>query len=404
MTGRRSLGWVVAGQFIGALADNALLLVALAVLLERHAAAWAAPALRIAFYFSYVLLSAVAGPVADAVAKKWVLFATNAIKLCGCLVLLTPAHPLLAYLLVGIGGATHAPARYGILSELAARPDLVAANAWMEASTVLALLLGTVWGSLLVDAALTLPFVHRGMAGDAVATLGCAYLAAALCALPVRGAPASNPNGLRHPGALVRNFAGSLGVLWRDPAARVSLFVTCLFWTVAAVLQFAVLQWAALRLGLSLSEAGLLQGVIAVGMIAGAAAAGRWIREERAVEVLPLGLALGAALVLVAQASQVVYAGGLLLGIGVLSGLLLVPMNTVLQRRGLALMHPGQSIAVQNFSENLASLLGLAAYGLAVALGAAAVPTLAVMGVLVGAAMLALLVAPEKFAFRAGGD
>ncbi|MES3001030.1 MAG: hypothetical protein V4787_10095, partial [Pseudomonadota bacterium] len=156
-------------------------------------------------------------------------------------------------------------------------------------------------------------------------------------------------------------------------------------------LQFVVLRWAAERLHMALAQAGLLQGAVALGMIAGAAAAGKWIREDRAMSVLPLGLALGAALVLMAFVAQVPQAAALLFAIGALSGLLVVAMNTVLQRRGLALMHAGQSIAVQNFSENLASLLGLAAYGAAVLLQAAVVPTVVGMGLLVCVAMLALL-------------
>ncbi|MES3001031.1 MAG: MFS transporter, partial [Pseudomonadota bacterium] len=227
MSGRRELRWVVGGQFVGALADNALLLVALAVLFERRAPDWTAPALRIAFYLSYVLLSAFAGAVADAVPKKRVLFAINALKLCGCLVMLAGAHPLIAYALIGIGAAAHAPARYGILAELAEDTQLVAANAWIEASTVSALLLGTVWGSLLLQGHLGIAVVADGAAFNAAATLGIAYLLAALCALPVRGKPASNPAALDHPAGLLRNFLGCVAVLWRDPPAKISLAVTC---------------------------------------------------------------------------------------------------------------------------------------------------------------------------------
>ncbi|MBA2674202.1 lysophospholipid transporter LplT [Ramlibacter sp.] len=385
---RRSLRWVAAGQFLGALADNALLLVSIEVLAERHAQEWAAPALRIAFYGSYVLLSAFSGAVADAVPKKWVLFATNLLKLCGCALLLTQAHPLVAYALVGIGAAAHAPARYGILGELADDGALVSANAWIEISTVTALLAGVAWGSWLLRGVAALPAEPSRITFDAILALGAAYLLAALCALPIRGAPASNPRALDRPGDLLRHFGASVARLWNDPAARMSLSVTCVFWSAAAVLQFVVLRWAAERLLLSLPQAGLLQGAVAVGMIAGAAAAGRWIREERAAGVQPLGIALGLSLLLMAWVDVLPAAVLLLWVTGALSGLLLVPMNAVLQRSGLALMHGGQSIAVQNFSENLASLAGLAAYGIAVALQVALAPTLIGMGLAVCAAML----------------
>jgi hypothetical protein len=55
----------------------------------------------------------------------------------------------------------------------------------------------------------------------------------------------------------------------------------------------------------------------------------------------------------------------LLLAIGILAGLFLVPMNAMLQHRGHRLMSAGQSIAVQNFNENLAILAMTASYALA---------------------------------------
>ncbi|RYY56185.1 MAG: lysophospholipid transporter LplT, partial [Comamonadaceae bacterium] len=87
MTGGGGLRWVVAGQFIGGLADNALLLVAIEALVERHAPAWTAPALRVAFYAAFVLLSAHASALADAWPKRRVLVAVNLLKLAGCLLL-----------------------------------------------------------------------------------------------------------------------------------------------------------------------------------------------------------------------------------------------------------------------------------------------------------------------------
>ena len=389
MNDRRDLGWVLAGQFLGALADNALLLVAIALLMERHAPAWNAPALRMVFYLSYVLLSAFGGAAADAWPKKRVLFAINLLKLCGGGLLLTQVNPLLAYGLVGIGAAAHAPARYGILSELGEPGALLAANAWMEVATVLALLLGTLWGGLMLQGVAVLPPLSGGsIASGAAFTLAGTYLLAALCTLPVRSHAASNPDALQRPGALLKEFARCARLLWRDAQARTSLAVSSTFWAAAAVLQFVVLQWATERLGLALSGAGMLQAAVACGMIAGAAAAGRWLREERALALLPMGLALAGMLASMALVRSVQAAAVLLFTIGSLSGLLVVTMNTVLQRRGLALAHSGEAIAVQNWSENLASLVGLAIYGAALLLHAAVVPTVEAMGFLVALAML----------------
>lgn len=390
MKGGAGLGWIVAGQFIGTLADNALLLIAIETLAERHAPAWTAPALRIAFYLTFVLLSAHASAIADAWPKKLVLAGVNALKMCGCALLLWGISPLLAYALVGIGAAAHAPARYGILSELSAPHRLVASNAWMEGATVLAMLLGIVWGSAMLRGLAVLPIASQSAAFQGTATLVAAYLVAAVCPVFVRGAAPGHPRS-RHPPALLRALRHCLAVLWTDPAARTSLFATCVFWAMAAILQFVVLRWAVERLGLTLSGAGLLQAAVACGMIAGAAGAGLWVREEHAIGALPAGLGLGIVLVLLSRVSDLQVATALLFVAGILSGLLVVPMNTVLQRRGIALMHSGQAIGAQNFSENFASLIGLGVYGATVLLHAGLQATVTAMGALLVLAMLAAL-------------
>ena len=59
-------------------------------------------------------------------------------------------------------------------------------------------------------------------------------------------------------------------VLWRDKLGQISLAVTTLFWGAGATLQFIVLKWAEVSLGMSLSEGAILQAVVAVGVAAGA--------------------------------------------------------------------------------------------------------------------------------------
>ena len=51
-----------------------------------------------------------------------------------------------------------------------------------------------------------------------------------------------------------------------------------------------------------------------------------------------------------------------LLLIGIFSGILIVPMNALLQFRGHKIIGAGHSIAVQNFSENLGILILSGAY------------------------------------------
>ena len=57
-----------------------------------------------------------------------------------------------------------------------------------------------------------------------------------------------------------------------------------------------------------------------------------------------------------------------LFAIGVMSGILIVPMNALLQYRGHILVGAGHSIAGQNFSENLGILILSGTYTLMVGL------------------------------------
>ncbi|MGJ7527544.1 lysophospholipid transporter LplT [Variovorax sp. GB1P17] len=364
---RRVLATVVSAQFFSSLADNALLIVAIDLLMQRHAPGWMTPALRLFFYLSYVLLAAFAGAVADAAPKGRVLMVTNLIKLGGCGLLLH-VQPLVAYALVGLGAAAYSPAKYGILPELLPQDALVGANGWVEAATVLSILFGVALGSTLVGS------------GQSLLAIGAIYLLAAACTLAIPHSPARNRTALAHPVVLLRDFGHSLGLLWRDPDARISLAVTSLFWAASATLQFLVLRFAAERLGMRLSQGALLQIAVAVGMAMGALGASRWFPLPRALRALPLGVVLGAVVLLMTLVTQPVVAAVLLVVIGAFAGLLLVPMNALLQSRGLLRMNPGQSIAVQNFNESLASLAMLGVYGALIYFEAPLLPTLAGLG------------------------
>ena len=141
---------VLGAQFFTSLADNALLIVAIGLLVERAAPAWMTPALRICLYLAYVVLAPFAGALADAFPKGRVMLLSNVVKLGACLLLAADAHPLLAFGAIGVIGVTYGPAKYGILAELVPADQLVKANAWIEMSTVASILGGTALGGLLL--------------------------------------------------------------------------------------------------------------------------------------------------------------------------------------------------------------------------------------------------------------
>jgi MFS family permease len=147
----RSFYIIMAAQFFSSLADNALLIAAIALLIQLEAPAWMTPLLKLFFVLSYVVLAAFVGAFADSRPKGNVMFITNTIKFVGCVVMLFGSHPLLAYAIVGLGAAAYSPAKYGILTELLPPEKLVAANGWIEGLTVGSIIMGTVLGGVLIS-------------------------------------------------------------------------------------------------------------------------------------------------------------------------------------------------------------------------------------------------------------
>lgn len=407
---------LIAGQAISALADNALLIVAIALLSERNLPMWCAPMLKFAFTLAYVLLAPVIGPLADAMPKARLMTAMNLVKFAGVALLLAGANPLLAFAVVGFGAAAYAPAKYGLVTEMVGPRQLVAANGWIEVSVVCAALLGTVAGGLLVADGLrgSGASVMIGQWLDPVIPGPSTTLLLSMLVLLVTYLVSSVMNacvpdsGARyaptriHAVSLVREFREANRTLWRDRDGGLSLAITTIFWGVGATLQFAVLKWATEVLGLSLERAAYLQAAVAVGVILGASLAGRHVRLGRAKRVLPAGILLGLCMPLVASTDSLWLAVPLLALVGIVGGILVVPLNALLQHRGYRLLSAGRSIAVQGFNENLSVLMMLAGYAALVAIDMPIVPLMWGFGLLVAAA-IALLMWRERCVTRVHG-
>jgi MFS family permease len=395
---------IIVAQFLSALADNALLIVAIALLQRTGQPAWWVPLLRFFFIGAYVVLAPWVGSWADAVPKARLMAWMNGLKWAGATLLALGLHPLVAFAVIGVGAAAYAPAKYGLITELVSPRQLVAANGHIEASVVGAILLGTAGGGYLVSAgfersafAVQLLAWARGtgldMAGLAPALASVLALYALSWAIHAR---IPNPAverivPLRRHNR-VREFVTANRVLWSDrEGGRLSLAVAVLFWGASAVMQFAVLRWATERLGLSLAGAAYLQASVAIGLMVGATVAGRHVTLRKAPRVLVAGVALGALVAIGPWLDDAAAAAVLMCVVGALGGLLLVPMNAQLQHRGCTLLTSGRSIAVQGFNENASVLAMLAVYAWTVSLGVPIAPLMAGLGLSVAAAM-ALLV------------
>ncbi len=389
---------ILAAQFFSALADNALLFAAIALLASVNAQAWQTPVLQQFFVFAYIVLAPFVGPFADSLPKGRVMFVSNAVKLLGCIAMLLGMHPLLAYGLVGVGAAMYSPAKYGILTEYLPHQKLVLANGWMEGLTVAAIILGSILGGIMVSnkfadyvfARADFPLIETGIDTPpelAITVILVFYFIAALINLYIPKVAIDHKLQKRNPVFIMQDFWHSFRLLWRDPLGQVSLAVTTLFWGVGATLRLIVLTWASMALKFNLEVATQLTAVVAVGIALGSVLAAKYVSLKRAVRVLPVGIAMGLLVVTMVFVSDWRIAIVLLVLIGAMGGYFVVPMNALLQHRGHLLMGAGHSIAVQNFNENLSILVLLGIYALMIKIDVPIEAIIITFGLFIAAAM-----------------
>jgi hypothetical protein len=121
----------------------------------------------------------------------------------------------------------------------------------------------------------------------------------------------------------------------------------------------------------------------------------------QAARVLPLGVLMGVAVPLAAQAGHWLVALPALVLVGALGGALVVPMNALLQHRGHVLLTAGRSIAVQNFNENASVLVMLAVYAALLALDVPVRSLMTLLGLLVGLCVAGAMWQQRRLRIRA---
>jgi len=392
---------IMAAQFFSALADNALLIAAIAALREMQAPPEYEPLLKTFFTVSYVALAAFVGAFADSMPKSRVMLISNWIKIFGCALMFFMVHPLLAYAVVGLGAAAYSPAKYGILTEYLPHRLLVVANGWIEGLTVGAIIGGVMIGGALIQPnvsaailAFDFPVIDTGIDTSAemvILIIGLLYLIATILNLYVPNTGVDHKPLKKNPLYLLHEFWHCQMLLWRDRLGQISLAVTTLFWGAGATLQFIVIKWAETALNFNLSQSSMLQGAVAVGVAAGAIVAAKFITLRKSVRVIPLGIAMGLIVLVMNFVTDATVAVLLLILVGALSGFIVVPMNALLQHRGHILMGAGHSIAVQNFNENIGILVMVGLYALMVRSGVSVNVAIVMFGLFVSSTMLLVM-------------
>lgn len=374
----RGLNALLVTQFLSAFGDNAILFAAIGMVMAMpQPPAWYIPALQSVFLIAYVVTAPWVGPYADRHPKPRVLMIGNAIKAVGVGLILAGVEPLFAYGLVGLGAAVYSPAKYGILPELVPRASLVKANAWIEASTIGAIILGTVAGGQLADISVS----------GAFWMVAATYLVSLLLTLLI---PAVTPRGAPLRGALSQ-FAGTTRTFLASPRALFAMFGGSLFWGAAAVLRVLLVAWVPLVLATrSAGDISELVLYLALGVVLGSALVPLIIPLEKLQRARLAGYAMGLAILLFGLAGNAWQASAVLFLIGLTGGIFIVPINAALQHIGHDSVGSGRAVAVQNFFQNVAMLVTVGLYTLTTAAGVGPVASVVALGAAVLAASLAL--------------
>ena len=398
---KRGFYTLMSAQFFSSLADQALFVAAVELIKSEGGPEWQRAALVPIFALFYVVLAPWLGAFADAYPKRNVMFASNAIKVAGCLLMLAGSHPLFAYAVVGLGAAAYSPAKYGILTEMLPASQLVKANGWIEGLTIASIILGILLGGQLVGNVVSsrllsfdFPVIDTGIDSAPEAAISLLIFVYALAAwfntrIPLTGVEMRALP--QNPLELVPDFWICNSRLWRDKLGQISLATTTLFWGVSGNLRYIILAWSAAALGYSTTQASSLGGVVAIGTAVGAIVASVRMRLDVATNVIPMGILMGLLIIAMNFIHNVWVAAPFLILLGGLGGFLVVPMNALLQHRGHNLMGAGRSIAVQNFNEQ-ACILGLGAfYSLSTGLGLTAFGAITVFGLVVAGIMALIM-------------
>lgn len=354
----RPLNSLVFTQFISAFADNVNFFIIIGIIMRQGSTNPEGYVLDIqmGFLLAYVVLAPLVGAYADRNAKTKVLFMGNLLKSVGITMLLFGINPIICYAVLGIGAVVYSPAKYGILTELThSEQGLLRANAMVEGTTILAILLGTVAGGILADIS--------DLAGILTCLAG--YIISLLFTLLI---PRKPGNAAIRYGQSTREFFADFKKLMANNKTRFSLIGTGAFWLTASVTRIALIAWLPVNLGITnTTQQSMIIGVTAVGVVLSSLVTSKIVSAGKLYKSYIYGYLMVGLVIVAAFMNSVWITVVLLLLIGLFGGVFLIPLNTLLQEIGKDIIGPGKTIAIQNFVENSLTVSGLFLFKLLVA-------------------------------------
>ena len=296
------------------------------------------------------------GPPGGRISKRTVLIAVKVFEVCvmGLAIAVffsTRMELMLVVLfLMALHSTIFSPAKYGIVPEMLPDKDLSRANALLEMSTFVAIVLGTSIGSVLFT-----------IWGHEAWKIGVLLLEVAIAGLltsfRITKVPATSTTApfLFNPFSEV--ITGARHLL-RDRTLWLTVLGISYFWFLGALFQMDLLLFGSEVLRVDTLRVGLMLTALAVGIGAGSMLAGRLSGDKVELGLVPLGsILMGLCCVgLYAAKSSYGWSLAALSLLGLSSGLFIVPLNAFLQQRSEA-GEKGRMIATNNFFNTVGLLV-----------------------------------------------
>ncbi|MSM39423.1 MAG: MFS transporter [Geobacter sp.] len=331
----RAFGRLNATQFLGAMNDNVLKLLIIFFLISSQGAANAGVITAMvgaAFVLPFLLFSAPAGCLADRLSKSRVIVSVKVVEV-GVTSAAVAAFAFgwhnglyLIVFMMGTHSAFFAPAKYGVIPELAARDQLSRANGLIESFTYLAIIFGTALASFLTQA------LTGRFAPAAVACL-CIALAGLWSA---RGLPRTETADQGRKIALFpTEILRTILSIRHDGHLMLAVIGLAWFMFVGAFAQLNLIGYGMQHLGLSEAQSGYLFLAAALGIGGGSLLAARLSGRDVEFGIVPIG-ALGltiAPIMLHAAPAEIYTCIAIIVLFGVAAGLFSLPLQTFIQFR-----------------------------------------------------------------------
>ncbi len=334
---RRGFWSLIVTQFQGAFNDNGLKFFVIFLILGHNPSQAEKDLgvflIGILFAVPFLLFSMTGGYLADRHSKRTVTIGTKLFEIGAMLFAILAfagGNAYMAYAVIFLAStqaALFGPSKYGLLPELLPAELLSWGNGILELTTFLAIISGTVFGSVLAQRFREHPSITALIFGAcSLLGLGASFF---ITSVPV-GDPAKK---------FRFNLFADLGAQWKlvrpDRALKLAVVGNTYFWSLGALLQFVVVFYGREILLLDETHGSYLQAGLAIGIGVGSFAAGYLSGGKIEYGLVPLG-AIGMALfacVLAIPGLTFVQVLILLAALGFGGGFFVVPVNALIQHR-----------------------------------------------------------------------